>query len=124
MKNKKGFTLIEILATIVVLSVIILIAVPTYNTLSSKSKTRIYNTKLDSIKTSAEFYAKDKEDGGENITSVNVGTLLDEGYLDKEDTCVGSSAVKDMCDPRDKTSMREITVNITKTGKSYTTTIK
>ena len=43
MKNKKGFTLTEILATIVILGVILAIAVPSYNALSKKFEKEYYD---------------------------------------------------------------------------------
>ena len=59
MKNNKGFTLVELLAVIVVLALIIGIAVPNAISLSNKSKKRMYISKIDMIIKAAELYGED-----------------------------------------------------------------
>ena len=49
--NKKGFTLVELLAVIAILSIIVLVAVPTFNKYVIKSKNQYYKTLEKSIKT-------------------------------------------------------------------------
>ena len=41
-KNNKGFTLIELIATITILGIIMLVAIPNIMSTSIKSKNRIY----------------------------------------------------------------------------------
>ncbi len=57
MKNKKGFTLIEILCVITLLAIITTIASASVINLSSKSKENLYCAKLDMIKSAAKSYA-------------------------------------------------------------------
>ena len=59
MKNKKGFTLAELLAVIVILAIIAGIAVPAYNRIKSKTNEKQYKNKLDLIKVAALKYADD-----------------------------------------------------------------
>ena len=44
---KKGFTLIEVMATIVILAIILLIAVPIYNGVRENINESIYNSKIE-----------------------------------------------------------------------------
>lgn len=46
MKNKKGFTLVEILAVIVLISLIVIIAIPSVKSISAKSKRKLFDTKV------------------------------------------------------------------------------
>lgn len=62
MKNKKGFTLTEILATIVILGVILAIAVPSYNALSKKFEKEYYDKLDKSVLAAAKSYCKDNPD--------------------------------------------------------------
>ena len=57
--NQKGFTLIEVLAVIVILAMILLIAVPNVNKLINKSKTDNYNNLKNSIVGAAKSYISD-----------------------------------------------------------------
>ena len=54
---KKGFTLIEILAAIVILGIIGLIAFPTVNSIINNNKEKLYQSQLEEIKLSAEKWA-------------------------------------------------------------------
>lgn len=62
MKNKKGFTLTEILATIVILGIILAIAVPSYNALSKKFEKEYYDKLEGSVLAAAKSYWKDNPD--------------------------------------------------------------
>lgn len=111
MKNKKGFTLVELLAVIVILAVIMLIAVPVISNLIQKNKEKAYEAKMELILKQAKLYAKDnkilysstKRDGIYVCEKVTVQQLLTAGYLEKEDDI--SSGKNDILDPRDGSSM-------------------
>ena len=45
-KEKRGFTLVEILAVIVLISLIVIIAVPSVKSVSAKSKRKLFDTKV------------------------------------------------------------------------------
>lgn len=113
MKNNKGFTLVELLAVIVVLSILITIAVPSTIGISNKIKKNMYCSKIDSIEINAKFYGEDrKESFTENYTSsegtfasktITVNDLIESGDL-KKDNNVRPFIV----DPRDNSSMDDL----------------
>lgn len=86
MKNKKGFTLTEILATIVILGVILAIAVPSYNALSKKFEKEYYDKLEGSVLAAAKSYWKDNPDKRpeEYLKSDNISleSLITNKYID------------------------------------------
>lgn len=58
---KKGFTLIEVLAVIVLLSIIVIIAVPSIAKLKKDIVEREEQNQIKEIKTAASFYARDEK---------------------------------------------------------------
>lgn len=103
--NEKGFTLVEIIATIAVLALLIVITVPIIGNISGNIKKNTLQTKINNIKKAAILYGQDNRDrfkinssncsycnGATNcycfgITSkekITVNTLLDEDKI-KED---------------------------------------
>ena len=54
MKNKKGFTLVELMAVIVVLAIIIAIAVPSYAKIKKNIEEKNYKNKVNLIEIAAE----------------------------------------------------------------------
>ena len=90
MKNKKGFTLVELIAIIAILSVIMVISLTSYRGIRKRIVDKDYNNLVALIETKAEKYAKET-----GITTVNVQTLIDEGYLEPDDD-------KYVYDPKDK----------------------
>ncbi len=63
--NKKGFSLVELLAVIVILGIIASIAIVSYNALINQTETKSYKNYESSMKSSATMY------------------ILDNGYKDK-----------------------------------------
>ena len=59
MENKKGFSLVEILAVIVILAIIIGIAFVSGNAIRQSSLERIVNTKIEQIEQAAILYGQD-----------------------------------------------------------------
>ena len=86
MKNKKGFTLTEILATIVILGVILAIAVPSYNSLSKKFEKEYYDKLDKSVLAAAKSYWKDNSDKRpkELLKSdyIKLGDLIKEKHIE------------------------------------------
>ena len=84
MKNKKGFTLIEMLCVIVILSALILIIVPVVTKNTSESKTNVYNSLINKILSASYDWSLEHTEllpkEGENI-SITLGTLQSLGYI-------------------------------------------
>ena len=99
-KKRKGFTLTELIAVIVILALLALIGIPAYNSIRAKVLENQYNNLVSLIETSAAKYASEK---GVNLT--NVKELVEEGLLETDD---GESVL----DPRDKSNMNCYLVEI------------
>ncbi len=102
MKNRKGFTLIEILAVIAILSILISAASISVIEIRKKMNNRLYNTKISLIESAAILWGEDneyelslEENECENIL---VDDLVTEGYLkyDKDNKVIN---------PKDDSSM-------------------
>lgn len=100
-KNKSGFTLVEILAVIAVLAIIFAIAQPTYYMISTRVKQSSYENKVSYIETAASRYGADTSN-----TMVFVDTLIREGYLEADDED------GNIFDPRDNSLMNCFLVSI------------
>ena len=68
MKTKKGFTIPELLAVIVILGVLITIAIGAYNGISNRMKQKTLENKLNYYKEAAYEYANDAEIDSETVT--------------------------------------------------------
>ncbi len=85
---KKGFTLIEVIAVIVILGIIGLIAIPVSNNITKRSKEKLYNEQIDKIISACKTYMleNDNTDPDENFTRyVSIEILQNTGYLGKEE---------------------------------------
>lgn len=100
-RNKSGFTLIEILAVIAVLAIIFAIAQPTYYMISTRVKQSSYENKVSYIETAASRYGADTSN-----TMVFVDTLIREGYLEADDEN------GNLFDPRDNSLLNCFLVSI------------
>lgn len=107
--NKKGFTLIELMAVIAILSIILVIAVPKVIDIISDSKQNLYNSTIKEIESTAAKYVSANPDVITDTLpfTIELQTLCDEEYL----TCPISS-------PIDNTNIEgHITVNTNSSGK-------
>ena len=114
MKNKKGFTLVELLAVIVILAIIIGIGITASMTISNKSRDKMYETKIEMIEKAATLYVQDKPSVlNENGGLVTVKKLLDKGYLkkDNEDGTVRN--------PVDNKSLNNCSLKVTRKNNRY-----
>lgn len=59
MNNKKGFTLVELLATIAIIAIIAVIAVPAVTKVSQDTKAKMYDTKVKLIEQAAKAAYQD-----------------------------------------------------------------
>lgn len=94
---KKGFTLIEVLAVIVILSIVIGMAVYSSNRVKDSSLEKLLQTKIDNLESAAIMYGQDNpEELNESCTifevdysncmTVTVNVLIDGSYFKSTET--------------------------------------
>ena len=112
MKNKKGFTLIEILCVIVLIGILSVIATISIVNLSSKSKENLYCAKIELIENIAESYGIKYElelnnsnelYNGYKSLKIKVRTLVDAGKLEPDKK-------NDVINTKDNTVMNDIDI--------------
>ena len=125
MKNKKGFTLIEMLAVIVIIGLIILIVLPSVTRVMFHNDEEQYKNYLTSIESGALTYATKLKDnlGGSNsigCVEITLDQLIREGYVKKfEDNKVTCTANIRLNNNRGKA---DVSVNISCIDRSGKTT--
>ena len=111
--KKKGFTLLELLAVIVILSLILVIAVPSVNRYIKQSKEKAYNTQISTIIEAAQAYASANSGllprKEEFVVKITLGQLKSSGLIKEE--------VKNPND--DKYFDDALTIEIKKKGETY-----
>ena len=83
--NKKGFTLSEIIAVIILISIIVAIAVPSVLSVRKRVNERLFEGKKETILVAAELYGQDNPhlfNPDEFI--VTVGELVNANYVEKD----------------------------------------
>ena len=109
-----GFTLVELLAVIVILAIVLIIAVPGVLSIINKTKNSAYDRQIDMIKEAAKNYvtANSITWNGDNpkSTLVTLDMLQSGGYLDKK-----------ILDPRDKKEILCANVLVSKDNKNKIT---
>lgn len=129
--NRKGFTLVELLAVIVLMAILLTVAVPAITKVGKSLKTESFCSKIQIIEAAASEYANDYFTGKENLGSnkvsldnISLTDLVNMGYL-KSDVSIGTDSKgnpttcnlykadsKCILDPRDSSSMDYETVRI------------
>ena len=110
--NKKGFTLVELIGVIILLSAIALISVPIINNSLKNTKEKTYNSQIDTIIKAAKRY----------VTEVGAGN--DAGFDITMDNLINAKLIEDdvIIDPRDDSNMiNTLTIHVTydSSSKSY-----
>lgn len=96
--NKKGFTLVELLAVIVILAIIAAIAFPFIQDSIDDSKEKTYNEQVRTIEHAAKRWAADNSaELNKTTTYKSVDFLKQNGYL---------ASNKEIIDPRDNSQMK------------------
>ena len=103
----KGFTLIELIGTVVILAVISLIAFPAILNMLNNSNNELDKQTQEFIKSAALDYVHDNKDN--YSSSISVGTLMESGYI-------STSIVCDNCE------ITNDTISVKKDGEKYTLT--
>lgn len=78
MKNKKGFTLVELLTVIVILSLLMAVAIPSIMGIGKKMKTKGLNSKIESLEQAAVVYAQNNSNRIKN--RLGVSCIADSDY--------------------------------------------
>jgi len=87
MKNKKGFTLVELLAVLVILGILLAIIIPTMTGIISDSKDNLHNEQAGVVEKAANMWYLESDVDLENDESckISVSYLIDNGYIEGED---------------------------------------
>jgi len=88
MKNKKGFSLIELVGVIVIIGLILIVAIPAVTKLLKSNNNKEYENYLKIIKAGALRYADElKDDLGNSNNSgcitIDLNDLIEKGYIKK-----------------------------------------
>lgn len=88
MKNKKGFTLTELIGVIVLLGIIALISVPILNKVIKNAKEKAYNAQVKEIVSAAKKWGTEHDSElpkiNKNYKSVSLKELVKDGYLEED----------------------------------------
>ena len=88
MKNKKGFTLIEITAVVVVLAIIALLITPVVTKVINKNRNKVYDDQINGIVASAKVWGAEHIGSlpgiGESDVTITLDVLQKGGYAKAE----------------------------------------
>ena len=95
--NRRGFTLVELLSVLVLISLLLSLAIPGINKISSNMKKKSYSKKVSLVLSAAELWGQDhktllqtKDDcklsTGKVVScyKITVGSLIKDNYLDSD----------------------------------------
>lgn len=129
MNNKKGFTLSEVLVTLALISVILLIVVPSIMLITRRINKRLFEGKKEVILAAAELYGKDNSSSFDQNSElqINVAMLLQTGYIEPDeknsDKCPSGVNLDNsngcIINPIDKANLNEIQIKIIKKNDTY-----
>lgn len=81
-KNKKGFTLVELMVVVAIIGILVAIAVPIYNASQKNAKANACKANLRTINGAISMYYLEKES-----YPANVAALQTDDYLQSTPTC-------------------------------------
>ena len=83
--RKNGFTLVEILAVLVILAILIALAIPAYTSIMIDVRRDNYNSKITEMEIAANKYGEkikdDIKNAGANCYNQGISSLIKKGYL-------------------------------------------
>ena len=110
MNNKKGFTLVELLAVVALVAILAAVATPAITAVSKKSKQKMYDSKIKMIEAAAVMCAEKTND---TYPCDTVEDLCKAGYLSVES---GATCQKN---PINDKELAQCYIEITKTRGRY-----
>lgn len=124
--NNKGFTLIELMATIMLLSIIMVIGTISVVNILNLSKEKSYTTLVANVKVAAKSFYEECENSGiipteidskycniaDNKLTISFKTLLDYGFL--KSSSKDDENNKKLENPKDNSSLNDCGILITK----------
>ena len=135
MKNKKGFTLVELIAVIALIAILIMLIIVSVTSITKTVMEKQQEKQIESIKAAAVLYAQhEKTNDGKTIASTLSGTsititvndLLSYGYLtptityDENDTSKCAYSNGCIIDPVTKVTINSCVVTISKNAAGKT----
>lgn len=78
--SKKGFTLVELLGVLVILSIIVLVAFPNILSAFQKTDAKLNEATKTLLETNARSYANAYNTDSNKISCVNISKLIEEDY--------------------------------------------
>lgn len=127
MRNRNGYSLIELLAAIIIIGLILLFVIPAAVRLITNNDAKEYSNYLKIVETGAKGYADDKKDdlGYSNdagCIEVSIDTLIEEEYIKKFDNaniiCSGKARINN------NKGKLGVSINLTCTDKDGKETYK
>ena len=116
MKNKQGFTLVELLAVIVILALLATMITPAFLTIQKKIKGKMFDAKDKMIREAAVLYAE--KNHVSNNTKISVLDLCTNKFLDVDKDCAEKCSCQ--LNPVKNASMDGCEITITKNaGNRY-----
>lgn len=109
MRNKNGFTLVELMAVIIILGIVVVIGVGVYNGVSDRQKQKAYENKVKYIELAAEKWAD--ETNLSNSTTITVSKLIENSYYQADSYNVNSDEYI-VTDPRNGESLLCNTISL------------
>ncbi len=126
MNNKRGFTLVEMLAVIAIIAAMTALVIPSIILVKDKINERAYQAKKEIILLAAQTYGQNNPNLFDEVdeVTVSIGFLLKNGYLAKDvdnTSSVCSSSYGCVIDPRDKKNINSYSVLIEKNNGNVST---
>ena len=123
--NKKGFTLVELIATILILALVVGIGSYTITHIIKSSKEKNYQLLISEIKNAVEEYHIECKYSGNDITcnnEITLGFLVNNGYLKGNLAMEGGSL--ELVNPLDDKVITECKISYSYSDLEYTITSK
>lgn len=120
MRKKNGFTLVEVMAVIVILGIVIALGVGVYNNISERQKEKAYENKVKYIELAAEKWAE--ETNLSKSTTITVSRLIENSYY-QADSYDANKEEYVVNDPRNGASLLCNTISIVFENGKFTATL-